>query len=236
MLGEPWGECAKSPLLEKLARGVVDGDAEACRKGAEEALKVGMEPLTAINEGLMKGIELTGKRYESGEIFLSDMMRAADAMQAGINVLIPHVREQDRAKFSKGRIAIGTMKGDIHDIGKNLVGVYLQAAGFDVHDLGVDVDPMKFVEKGQEVGARILGLSALMTSTRGFQREVVSLVDEMNLRRTFFVIVGGAVATPEWAREVKADGYGRTCLDAVELSSRLMSAVPPLREPVICQS
>jgi corrinoid protein of di/trimethylamine methyltransferase len=224
-------------LTERLAKAVVDGDTEACRKGAEEALKVGMEPLTAINEGLMKGTERTGKRYESGEIFLSDMMRAADAMQAGINVLMPHVREQDRAKFTKGRIVIGTMKGDIHDIGKNLVSVYLQAASFDVHDLGVDIDPMKFIEKGQEVRANILGLSALMTSTRGFQREVVSLVDEMNLRQTFLVIVGGAVATPEWAREVKADGYGRTCVDAVELCRKLMSAVPPLREPIlICQS
>jgi len=220
-------------VIEKLAKAVVDGDTEACRKGAEEALRAGIEPLTAMNEGLMKGIELTGKGYESGEIFLSDMMRAADAMQAGINVLIPHVEEKDKAKFRKGRIAIGTMKGDIHDIGKNLVGVYLQAAGFDIHDLGVDVDPMKFVEKGQEVKANILGLSALMTSTRGFQREVVSLVNEMNLRQTFFIIVGGAVTTPEWAREVKADGYGRTCLDAVELCNKLTSAAPPLGQPIL---
>ncbi|WP_309493352.1 corrinoid protein [Candidatus Hecatella orcuttiae] len=222
-------------ILERLARSVIEMDEEAAKSTAEEAVKTGIDPLKAIKEGLGKGMAVVGQKFHDCEIFLPQVMLAADATKAGVEVLLFKLTAERRSEAIAGKVVIGTVKGDIHDIGKNIVAVMLSAAGFEVHDLGSDVPSMKFVEEAEKVKADIIAMSSLMTTTRLYQQEVADYLKDMGLRNRYYIIIGGGAITPAWAREIGADGYGRLADDGVEVCKQLLGkrVKPPLPEPMI---
>jgi methylmalonyl-CoA mutase cobalamin-binding domain/chain len=154
-------------------------------------------------------------------------------MKAGVDVLRPTISKEDMTKSRKGVVVMGTVFGDIHDIGKNLVIAMLEAAGFEVYDIGIDVEPKKFIEKAREVKADIIGMSALLTPTMFSQKDVLELMKAMNVRDDYYVIIGGAPITPEWAKEIGADGYGKYATDAAKVCEILMDKGKEVDKPVV---
>jgi corrinoid protein of di/trimethylamine methyltransferase len=211
-------------LFAALRQAVIDGDPAAAATYAQQALDDGVSPLAAIDDGLVPGLSYVGEQFGLGELFLPDMMLAARAMQKAMDILEPELQAQAAERKVVGRVVIGTVKGDIHEIGKNLVGMMLATSGFEVHDLGVDVSPERFVEAAQEHNADIVGVSALLTTTMAGQRTVVEAVAAAGLRDKVKVIVGGAPASASWAAEIGADGYSEDAIGAVALARRLVGA------------
>jgi corrinoid protein of di/trimethylamine methyltransferase len=211
-------------LFDAMRQSIVDGDADRSTALAEQALAEGTDPLAAIDDGYVPGITYVGEQFAQGEMFLPDMMLAARAMQRAVDVLEPEMKRRATERRVLGRVVIGTVKGDIHEIGKNLVGMMLAASGFEVHDLGVDVAPEAFVAKAREVGADLVGVSALLTTTMTGQRTVVEALAEAGLRPGIKVMVGGAPVTRAWADEIGADGYGEDAVGAVALARQLVGA------------
>lgn len=212
----------KSEILKKLGESVIKGDKEAAKKAAEEALSLGLDPIEAINEGLAKGINEMGERFGRLEVFLTELILAGEAMRAAVEVFEPKMTAEKVSEVKLGKIVIGTVKGDIHDIGKNLVATMLIAAGFDVYDIGVEAPPGKFIEKAEEVGATIIATSSLMSTTRPYQRDMITLLNDMGLKDKYKVMVGGGTVTQEWAEEIGADGYGRDAEEAVKVAKKLV--------------
>jgi corrinoid protein of di/trimethylamine methyltransferase len=211
-------------LFAAMRQSVIDGDADAAVALAEQALEQGIDPLTAIDEAYVPGIRYVGEQFRCGDLFLPDMMLAARAMQRAVSVLEPEMLARSSQRKVLGRVVLGTVKGDIHEIGKNLVAMMLTANGFEVHDLGVDVAPERFVEKAKEVDATMVGVSALLTTTMTGQRAVVQALADAGLRERVKVIVGGAPVTSAWATEIGADGYGEDAVGAVTLARELAGA------------
>ncbi|HSW42451.1 MAG TPA: corrinoid protein [Patescibacteria group bacterium] len=210
--------------FQAMRQAVIDGDAEAAEAAARAAIAAGIPPLTAIDEGFMPGLKEVGAGFAAGDLFLPDMMLAARAMQRALGVLEPELKASATERTVAGRVVIGTVAGDIHEIGKNLVGMLLSASGFAVHDLGVNVTPERFVAAVRANRADIVGLSALLTTTMTNQRTVIAALTEAGLRPPLKVMVGGAPVTGSWANEIGADGYSEDALGAVELAKRLMGA------------
>jgi corrinoid protein of di/trimethylamine methyltransferase len=211
-------------LFSAMRQAIIDGDAVAAAATAEQALAAGVPPLDAIDKGFVPGLSYVGEQFSLGELFLPDMMLAARAMQKAVAVLEPEMQRQATVRRVLGRIVIGTVKGDIHEIGKNLVGMMLATSGFEVHDLGVDVAPERFVEAAREHDADVIGVSALLTTTMAGQRTVVEAVAAAGMRPKVKVIVGGAPASASWAAEIGADGYSEDAIGAVALVRRLLGA------------
>ena len=209
-------------LFAALRQSVIDGDAVQSATLAQQALDDGVPPLDTIEIGLVPGLSYVGEQFGEGELFLPDMMLAARAMQKAMDILEPELQAQSAQRKIAGRVVIGTVKGDIHEIGKNLVGMMLSTSGFEVHDLGVDVAPDRFVEAAKEHDADIVGVSALLTTTMAGQRTVVEALVTAGLRERVRVIVGGAPASESWAKEIGADGYSEDAIGAVALARRLM--------------
>jgi 5-methyltetrahydrofolate--homocysteine methyltransferase len=209
-------------LFAALRQSVIDGDAVQSATLAQQALDDGVPPLDAIEIGLVPGLSYVGEQFGEGELFLPDMMLAARAMQKAMDILEPELQAQSAQRKIAGRVVIGTVKGDIHEIGKNLVGMMLSTSGFEVHDLGVDVAPDRFVEAAKEHDADIVGVSALLTTTMAGQRTVVEALVTAGLRERVRVIVGGAPASESWAKEIGADGYSEDAIGAVALARKLM--------------
>ena len=209
-------------LFSSMRQAIIDGDPARATQLAEEALATGVAPLAAIEEGFVPGLSYVGEQFGAGELFLPDMMLAARAMQQAVAVLEPEMQRQATARTVAGRVVIGTVKGDIHEIGKNLVGMMLSTSGFEVHDLGVDVAPERFVEAAREHDADLIGVSALLTTTMAGQRTVVEALATAGLRPKVKVMVGGAPASSEWATEIGADGYSEDAIGAVELARQLL--------------
>jgi 5-methyltetrahydrofolate--homocysteine methyltransferase len=207
-----------------MHQAVVDGDADAAEAAARAAIEAGIPPLVAIDEGFMPGMKEVGAGFAAGDLFLPDMMLAARAMQRALGVLEPELKAAAVERTVAGRVVIGTVAGDIHEIGKNLVGMLLSTSGFEVHDLGVNVAPERFVEAVRERRADIVGLSALLTTTMTGQRTVIAALNDAGLRPPVKVMVGGAPVTGAWAEEIGADGYSEDAMGAVELAKRLMGA------------
>ncbi len=210
--------------FQAMRQAVVDGDAAAAEAAARAAIAAGIPPLAAIDEGFMPGMKEVGAGFAAGDLFLPDMMLAARAMQRALAVLEPELKAAAVERIVAGRVVIGTVAGDIHEIGKNLVGMLLSTSGFEVHDLGVNVAPERFVEAAQEHRADIVGLSALLTTTMTGQRTVIAALQEAGLRPQVKVMVGGAPVTGAWATEIGADGYSEDAMGAVELARRLVGA------------
>jgi corrinoid protein of di/trimethylamine methyltransferase len=210
--------------FQAMRQAVVDGDADAAEAAAKAAIEAGIPPLTAIDEGFMPGMQEVGAGFAAGDLFLPDMMLAARAMQRALGVLEPELKKAAVERTVAGRVVIGTVAGDIHEIGKNLVGMLLSTSGFEVHDLGVNVAPERFVAAAREHNADIVGLSALLTTTMTGQRTVIEALTAAGLRPPVKVMVGGAPVTGQWATDIGADGYSEDAMGAVELAKRLMAA------------
>jgi corrinoid protein of di/trimethylamine methyltransferase len=210
--------------LQAMRQAVVDGDTDAAEAAAKAAIAAGIPPLVAIDEGFMPGMKEVGAGFAAGDLFLPDMMLAARAMQRALAVLEPELQKASVERTVAGRVVIGTVAGDIHEIGKNLVGMLLSTSGFEVHDLGVNVAPERFVEAAREHRADIVGLSALLTTTMTGQRTVIEALEAAGLRPPVKVMVGGAPVTGQWATDIGADGYSEDAMGAVELAKRLVAA------------
>ena len=201
-------------VLDALKEAVMNGDEDAARKAAVQALERGLDPEDAINRGLAKGMDEVGRKFANFEIFLADMMMAADAMKAALVVFEPKLKLKG-VKNRKAAVVIGTTRGDIHDIGKNIVACMATAAGYEVHDLGFDVPALNFVRKAQETQSSVIAVSSLLTSSMFYQRDIVNYLKDMGIRDKHLVIVGGGAVYPEWVSEIEADGYGRFADDGI---------------------
>lgn len=210
-------------ILNRITQSVVEGDPDGTLRLTEDAIQAGIAPLTIIEQGLTPGMQIVGDKFSAGEYFLPNLLVAAKAMQAAMERIEPLLAEGGEQLKSKGTVVIGTVSGDIHEIGKSLVATMLTADGFEVHDLGVDVETQRFVERVQEVNADILGLSALLTTTMIRQREVIEALKGAGLREGVRVILGGAPVTGDWTTEVGADGYAEDAMGAVRLSRTLLA-------------
>jgi corrinoid protein of di/trimethylamine methyltransferase len=212
-------------LVEKLTEFIISGRERDAEETAHEILNAGLDPMRVLEENLFPAIKSVGEKFERGEYFLTDLMSAADAMRTASHVLVSGMKEGSKGKMmagSIGRIVVGTVSGDIHDIGKNIVALLLEVNGFDTQDLGKDVESLKFIERATEVQADIMALSALMTTTKPSQKEVMDLLNEMGLRKKLLVIIGGAPTTNEWAEQIGADGWAETAEQGVGLAQKLV--------------
>ena len=208
----------------RMAEAVVAGDAEAAAVLARQALDERLDLPAVIEQGYIPGLRRVGDLWEDGEYFLPELISSAAAMKAALAVLGPALEASGAAGLSRGRIVIGTIEGDIHDIGKNLVASMLSANGFNVVDLGSDVKADRFIDAAVETRADLICLSALLTTTMLGQRRVVERLRERGLRDRFKVLVGGAPVSRAWAAEIGADGYGENALAAVTQAAALAAA------------
>jgi len=210
-------------FVNKLMNVVVSYDIEGAAKAAEDALQAGVDPVVAIEDGLARGMRIVGDKFGTAEVYLPELMVAVEAMKQAMKVLEPAIKEGGRARRqSLGKVIIGTIEGDIHDIGKSLVSVMLTVAGFEVVDLGSDVPVEVFIEKTREVKPQVIGMSALMTTTMLRMEEVVRVLEKEGLRKNVKVIVGGAPTSKEWADKIGADGHGGDAMEAVEVIKNLV--------------
>jgi corrinoid protein of di/trimethylamine methyltransferase len=209
-------------MYEAMANSVIDGEVEDAAQLAQQALEIGIDPLDAINNGFVKGLDNVGEAFGCGEMFLPDLVLAAEAMKRAIVVFEPEMERQGSERHILGKVVIGTVQGDIHDIGKTLVATMLSASGFQVFDLGVDVPVAKLAQKAREVGADIVGVSSLLTTTMLKQREVIVALEDLGYRQSVKVIVGGAPVTKSWAGEIGADGYSEDAISAVKVAKQLL--------------
>ena len=211
-------------LLERLTQAVVDGEPEDAEELARQALEQGLDPLACINKGLTPGMDRVGELFASGEYFLPDLIIGGEAMKMALAVLEPALTGgQEREVL--GRVVLGTVEGDLHEIGKTLVGTMLAANGFQVTDIGIDKPVDDFVAAVREVGATLVGASALLTTTMLQQQRIVEALEEAGLRDQVKVMVGGAPVTQSWADKIGADGYAEDAISAVALAKRLVGAV-----------
>ncbi len=208
-----------------MQQSILEGAPERAAECAKIALLLGIEPLEAINQGLIPAMHYVGEQFARAQMFLPDMMASAEAMRAALAVLDPELKKLGAERPSLGTVILGTVKGDIHEIGKALVGTLLSSYGFQVHDLGVDVPSERFASQAEELGADIVGVSALLTTTMRGQRGVVEALERAGLRPRVKIIVGGAPVTRQWAHDIGADGYAKDALSAVELATNLMQGV-----------
>lgn len=214
----------KEDLFQAMAQSIIEGEAEEAERLARQAIEQGIEPVEAINKGYVAGLDEVGEQFGCGEMFLPDLVQAAEAMKAAVAVLEPEMARRGSSRHVLGKVVIGTVEGDIHDIGKTLVATMLSASGFQVYDLGVSVPIQKFVDKAGEVGADIVGLSALLTTTMVKQRKIIEDLAGAGLRPKVKVMVGGAPVTRSWADEIGADGYSEDAMGAVAVAKRLVGA------------
>jgi 5-methyltetrahydrofolate--homocysteine methyltransferase len=210
-------------IYEKLAQAVIDGEVDDVIELANQALDDGLDPLTCINEGLTKGIQRVGELFSSGEYFLPELIIGADVMKAGLGILEPAMLADQKREVA-GKVVLGTVKGDLHEIGKTLVGTMLTANGFQVIDIGVDKSSADFIAAIKEEEATIVGASALLTTTMLQQKELVKAIEEAGLRKQVKIMVGGAPVTASYANEIGADGYAEDAISAVDIAFRLIDA------------
>lgn len=208
-------------FLEALSQAVIEGQEQQVKELTQKALAEGLKPLEIINEGLIKGMNVVGQRFKVGDMFVPEVLMSARAMSAGMDMVKPLL--VDGEMTNKGTVVIGTVKGDLHDIGKNLVGMMLESAGYKVVDLGTDTAPEAFVQAAQENNAQVLGLSALLTTTMLAMKQTIEALQVAGLRDKVKVMVGGAPITQEFADEIGADGYAPDAASAVELVNQLLS-------------
>jgi corrinoid protein of di/trimethylamine methyltransferase len=207
-------------IYGRLAQAVVDGEPEDAERVAQEALSQGLDPLACINQGLSPGMDQVGELFATGEYFLPDLIMGGDAMKAALGVLEPALTgEQGREILA--RVVLGTVEGDLHEIGKTLVGTMLTANGFQVTDIGVDRSSADFIDAVRESGAMLIGASALLTTTMLQQRKLIEALEEAGLRDQVKVMVGGAPVTETWAEQIGADGYAEDAIAAVAEAKRL---------------
>ncbi|MCK5181162.1 MAG: B12-binding domain-containing protein [Dehalococcoidia bacterium] len=209
----------KEQLIKEAAKSIIDADKAKAKELAKSAIAAGMDPLEVIDEGFSVGIAKVGDLFGRGELFLPELILSAEAMKVATDILSASLPQGAK---KRGKVVIGTAQGDIHDIGKSMVVSFLQANGFEVYDIGRDVETQKFIDKAQEVDADIIGMSALLTTTMSGQKTLIEELKKAGLRDRFKVMVGGAPATQRWADRIGADAYGVDAADAAEKAMKLL--------------
>ncbi len=212
------------PFYQELKNSVLKGDKEKARELARQAVEKDLDLLECIEHGFGAGIREVGDLWEAGEYFLPELAQGAEVMKAAMEIFEPVLRQRRQSREVAGTVVIGTVEGDIHDIGKTLVAAFLEANGFQVFDLGKDVPLHRFIEKAEEVSADLLCMSALLTTTMIGQGRVVEALKEKGLHGRIAVLVGGAPVTPDYARKTGADGYGVNAVNALAEAKRIMEA------------
>lgn len=210
-------------MFNRLKQAIIDGDNESARSVSKDIIVEGIDPLEAINEAVIPAARIAGERFEKGEFFLPHLLLAADAMKAAIDVLTTGMSDATKEELGKeGTVVIATVEGDIHDIGKNIVALLLEVNGFQVHDLGRDVNSLEVIRRAMDVKADIIALSSLMTTSMPSQRDVIEMLEAMDIRDRFIVMIGGGSVTNEWAIEIGADRYSETAEGAVKLAKEAL--------------
>ena len=219
-------ESRKKEILEKLAEAVVEFEEDMAREWAQTALDAGMEAFEAIMQGLAVGMEKVGDLYDQQEYFVPELLMSADALYAGLDILKPHIKEEDVKNM--GQVVIGTVQGDVHDIGKNIIKLMFEVGGFEVHDLGRDVPLEKFVEEQLKTDAEIVAMSAMMTTTMTGMKKVIEMIKEKN--PDVAIMLGGAPVTQDVADLFGADGYADKAGNAVQEAIKMISNLRKLQE------
>ena len=209
-------------IIQEIYSGVIEGNSTLVKEKVHEALSAGIDAQTILNQGLIPAMAEVGRLFEEGEYFVPEMLIAARAMQGGMGLLKPLLKEADVK--AAGRVVIGTVKGDLHDIGKNLVAMMLEGAGFEIIDLGNDVPPEKFVEAARLHQADIVAMSALLTTTMVNMKSTIEAIEAAGLRRKVKILIGGAPVTESYAHQIGADGYGEDASRAVQAAKALVAA------------
>jgi corrinoid protein of di/trimethylamine methyltransferase len=212
-------------LFHKMAQSILDGDSDAAVALAKQSIETGVDPLDAITKGFVMGVNQVGESFACGQAFLPELVMAGEAMKAAVATLEPEMQKRGTKRQVYGKVVLATVEGDIHEIGKSLVGTMLGASGFQVYDLGVDVPAAKIIAKVKEVDANLVGLSALLTTTMVKQKEVIDELDKQGLRKKVKVMVGGAPVTRDWVQKIAADGYSEDAIGAVGLAKQLVGVV-----------
>jgi trimethylamine corrinoid protein len=212
----------KNQILEKLAAVVVDGTEDEAKALAQAVVANRIDPLEAIEQGLSKGMSIIGDKFECGEAYLPELLIAAAGFNAAMAVLKPEIEAQKKQMIRMGKVLIGTVKGDVHSIGKDIVASVMGTGGFEVVDMGVDNPSLDIIQQAEKIQADVIALSSLMTTTMPAQKEVIDILKELGIRQKYFVIVGGGPVNPEWADRIGADGYGKSAIDTVALVKGLM--------------
>jgi len=204
-------------IYARMQASIEEYDRDAAAAAAEEVVAAGLDPVEAVEQGFAEPIRKLGEAFDRMDIFLPQLVMAADAMKAGMGILEEAIKAGGGVLEKKGVVILGTVEGDIHDIGKTVVGAMLQANGYDVHDLGVEVPAPRFIEAAQSAGADVIAMSALLSTTMLFQRDVIELLRNKGLGDKYFIVVGGAPVTQDWADEIGANGYARDAVEAVKV-------------------
>ena len=220
----------RNTIFKMMENAILEGDAAQARQGAREALQAHIDPLDALELGLSKGMSVVGDRFECGDAYLPELLMAADNFNAAMEILKPEIEAQGKGIARRGTVVIATIKGDLHNIGKNIVATILDTRGFSVVDLGIDIPSLEIIQGADKAKADIIALSCLMTTTMPYQREVITALTELNLRDKYFVIVGGGPVTQDWADEIGADGYAPNAIEAVTLVKHLLEQKPSIAE------
>ena len=211
-----------SEILSIIINSIVEGRPDETVDLTQQALADGLEPLIIIDDGLTAGMNIVGDKFQIGEYYLPHLIIAASGMKRAMALLEPELKARQQEAESAGVVVIGSVAGDIHEIGKSLVGTMMSANGFQVHDLGVDVSTNAFIAKVKEMGADILGLSALLTTTMTVQRQIIRELEEAGIRDQVKIMIGGAPISQDWADTIGADGYAEDAVGAVELARQYM--------------
>jgi len=216
----------KKEILDKLAEAVVEFEEEQAREWSQIALDEGMDAFEAIMQGLAAGMETVGDLYDQQEYFVPELLMSADALYAGLDILKPHIRAEDQKNM--GQVVIGTVQGDVHDIGKNIIKLMFEVGGFEVHDLGRDVPLEKFVEEQMKTDSEIVAMSAMMTTTMTGMKKVIEMIKEKN--PDVAIMLGGAPVTRDVADLFGADGYAESAGNAVQEAIKMISNLRKLQE------
>jgi len=212
----------KEALLQNLASAVIDGDLEDAVSTTLQGLDMGLDPLEMVESGLSVGMRQIGVQFENEEVFLPELLLASRAFNAAMEKIKPVLEVQNKVTNTFGTVVIGTVKGDMHNIGKNIVSTLLEIGGFKVVDLGVDNHAFSFIQAAEKAQADIIALSCLMTTTMPSQKDVIDTLKEMGMREKYWVIVGGGPTSQAWADQIGADGYGASAIEAVRVAKSLV--------------
>lgn len=214
---------SKEEIFERLQKTVILGDIEGAEKAARDSIDAGIEPWRAITDGLAKGMEVVGEKYETKEYFLPEVLTSSEAMYQGLNLLLPLLKAEEAA--AKEKVVIGVVEGDIHDIGKNIVKAMLTAGGYDVIDVGRDVPTPTFVETASGEKAKVIAMSTMMTPTLMSMKDVEEELDKKGLKGEIRTIIGGGTVTDEWKDKIGSDAYGEDAVEAVDKVKMLFEEI-----------
>lgn len=213
----------KKEILENLITTISERNKDMAKENTKTALDAGIDPLEAVDQGLSKGMEIVGAKFEIEEFFLPELLMAVDTFNLAMEIINPAIEAKKQKVSKKGTVLLATVKGDLHNIGKNIVSAVLEINGFEVVDIGIDQSTINIIEEAEKNKADIIGLSSVMTTTMPNQKELIDVLEEMKIRDKYFVLVGGGPVTQKWADEIGADGYGDTAVDAVNISKELLN-------------